>query len=167
MNKRSQVTGNVGLYFVCYHLSRLGWNAMPTSRNARGIDILAYDADCTRTISLQVKTLSKRAPVPLGKGLDRMLADYWVIVNNVETTPAVFVLTPDEIKERAHRGERDGNISYWLQPKDYELEQFRDCWDRIGTPYKPNHSVHRTAAGHGRSGVGFAADVHGSSRGGR
>ena len=30
-----------------------------------------------------------------------------------------------------------------------------------------NHSVHRTAAGHGRSGVGFAADVHGSSRGGR
>jgi len=30
-----------------------------------------------------------------------------------------------------------------------------------------NHSVHRTAAGHSRSGVGFAADVHASSRGGR
>ena len=30
-----------------------------------------------------------------------------------------------------------------------------------------NHSVHRTAAGHSRSGVGFAADVLASSRGGR
>jgi len=134
MKKNSQVTGNVGLYFVCYHLSRLGWNAMPTSRNARGIDILAYDTDCTRTISLQVKTLSKRPPVPLGTGLDRMLADYWIIVNNVEKTPAVFVLTPAEIRKRAHRGERDGNISYWLQPKDYEVKEFRDRWDRIGTP---------------------------------
>jgi len=30
-----------------------------------------------------------------------------------------------------------------------------------------NHSVHRTAAGHSRSSVGFAADVLPSSRGGR
>jgi len=30
-----------------------------------------------------------------------------------------------------------------------------------------NHSVHRTAAGHSRSGVGFAADALASSRGGR
>jgi len=36
--KDNQVTGNVGLYYVCYRLSRMGWNAMPTARNARGID---------------------------------------------------------------------------------------------------------------------------------
>lgn len=35
----SQITGNIGLFYACYELSRKGWNVMPTSRNARGIDI--------------------------------------------------------------------------------------------------------------------------------
>lgn len=134
MKKNSQITGNVGLYFACYHLSLLGWNAMPTSRNAKGIDILAYNSDCTHTISLQVKTLRKRAPVPLGKSIDRLLGDFWIIVSNVENTPSVFIMKPKEIHDRAHRGEKDGNISYWLQPKSYEVEEFRDKWNRIGTP---------------------------------
>ena len=35
MKLDAQVVGNVGLYYVCYKLSRLGWNVMPTARNAR------------------------------------------------------------------------------------------------------------------------------------
>lgn len=134
MKKNSQVTGNVGLYFVCYHLSLLGWNAMPTSRNAKGIDILAYNGDCSRTISLQVKTLSKRAPVPLGKSIEKLLGDFWVIVNNVEDAPRVFIMIPQEVRERAHRGEKDGKVSFWMQPKSYERDEFRGKWDRIGRP---------------------------------
>jgi hypothetical protein len=38
----NQAVGNVGLYYVCYRLSCLGWNVMPTARNARGVDILIY-----------------------------------------------------------------------------------------------------------------------------
>gem|GEM_PF-3520205 len=45
MSKDTQVTGNIGLYYACYQLSRMGWNAMPTARNARGIDIIAYNRD--------------------------------------------------------------------------------------------------------------------------
>jgi hypothetical protein len=51
----SQTVGNVGLYYDCYRLSRRGWNAMPTTRNARGIDILIYDQDAERKLSIQVK----------------------------------------------------------------------------------------------------------------
>ena len=132
---RPKVTGNIGLYFVCYHLSLRGWNAMPTSRNAKGIDILAYDEDCTRKISLQVKTLSKRSPVPLGKSIDQLLGDFWIIVNNIESGfPNVFVIKPEEVKKRAHRGEKNESISYWLQPKAYEVDEFREKWDRLGTP---------------------------------
>ena len=40
---KPQITGNIGLYYTCYQLSRLGWNVMPTSRNARGIDIPNVD----------------------------------------------------------------------------------------------------------------------------
>ena len=128
----AQIVGNAGLYFTCYRLSLLGWNAMPTSRNARGIDIVAYSRDGKRFLGIQVKSLSKRAPVPLGKSLDRVMGDFWVIIAKVVSEPTIFILTPEEIKKRAHRGEKDGRVSYWLQPKDYELEEFREAWHRIG-----------------------------------
>lgn len=130
----AQLTGNVGLYFVCYKLSLLGWNAMPTSRNARGIDILAYDVDCTRKVAIQVKTLSKRNPVPLGNSIEKLMGDFWVIINNVSVQPATYVMLPSEVKERAHRGEKDEKVSYWLQPKTYELPVFCEAWHRIGNP---------------------------------
>jgi hypothetical protein len=106
MNKDAQVTGNIGLYWTCYLLSRMGWNAMPTARNARGVDIIAYNHDCSRRISIQVKTLSKKNPVPLGTSLNKIMGDFWVIVNNVTTSPVAYVLLPSEVKKLAHRGEK-------------------------------------------------------------
>jgi hypothetical protein len=43
MKLEPQVTGNIGIDYACYMLSRMGWNVMPTARNARGIDIIAYN----------------------------------------------------------------------------------------------------------------------------
>jgi hypothetical protein len=128
-----QLTGNVGLYYCCYRLSLLGWNVMPTTRNARGVDIIAYSHDASRFVGVQVKALSKRNPVPLGTSLDRIMGDFWVIVNKVaSSSPAAFILLPSEVRERAHRGEKDGRVSYWLQPLDYEQSSFREAWERIG-----------------------------------
>lgn len=132
MKLDSQITGNVGLYYCCYRLSLLGWNVMPTARNARGVDIIAYDRGATRFIGVQVKALSKRNPVPLGTTLEKVMGDFWIIVNKVATSPSAFVLLPPEIKELAHRGEKDGRVSFWLQPTDYDQEPFREAWDRIG-----------------------------------
>jgi hypothetical protein len=112
----------------------MGWNAMPTARNARGVDIIAYNCDCSRTVSIQVKTLSKKNPVPLGASLDRIMGDFWVIVNNVIASPVAYVLVPSEVRRLAHRGEKDGRISYWLQPSSYCVEDFREAWKRIGEP---------------------------------
>lgn len=127
-----QLTGNVGLYYCCYRLSLLGWNVMPTARNARGVDLIAYNQDGTRFIGVQVKALSKRNPVPLGTSLEKVMGDFWIIVNNVASTPSSYVLLPSEVKERAHRGEKGQNISYWLQPGAYDTDAFREAWHRIG-----------------------------------
>lgn len=128
-----QLTGNVGLYYCCYRLSLLGWNVMPTARNARGVDIIAYSRDASRFVGVQVKALSKRNPVPLGSSLDKIMGDFWVIVNKVAApTPSAFILLPSEVRERAHRGEKDGRVSYWLQPGDYEQDPFREAWERNG-----------------------------------
>jgi len=134
MKKDVQVTANIGLYFTCYRLSCLGWNAMPTARNARGVDILAYNRDCTRVISLQVKTLSKRNPVPLGTSLEKIMGDFWIIVNDVQKQPNVYILTANEVKQRADRAEKDGRVSFWLQRRSYEVDGFREAWERMGKP---------------------------------
>ena len=90
-----QLTGNTGLYYTCYHLSLLGWNVMPTARNARGVDIIAYSQDATRKLAIQVKALSKRNPVPLGTSLENIMGDFWVVVNKVTSpAPSAFVLLP-------------------------------------------------------------------------
>jgi hypothetical protein len=43
------------------------------------------------------------------------------------------VLIPAEIRETVHRGEKDGKVSYWLQPRDYVIEKFCEKWERIGS----------------------------------
>jgi hypothetical protein len=129
----NQVVGNIGLYYVCYRLSRLGWNVMPTARNAKGIDIIIYSEDASRTHTVQVKALSQRSPVPLGGKLDGLLGEFFVICRNVALdTPECFVLTPTEVRALTHCGNKDGKNSYWLQPKQYESIQFHENWDRIG-----------------------------------
>ena len=129
-----QVVGNIGLYYVCYCLSRRGWNVMPTSRNAKGIDLLIYSQDASRTRTVQVKALSKASPVPLGRSLDHLFGDFFIICRDaVRETPVCFVLTPDEVRGLVHRGVKDGRVSYWLQPKAYAVERYREAWERIGS----------------------------------
>lgn len=130
----TQIVGNVGLYYVCYRLSLLQWNAMPTARNARGIDILAYSEDGSRKLSVQVKALSRRDPVPLGKGLENLIADWVIVLNGAASfplPPTCFVLTPAEIAKNVHVS-KDGKATHWLQPKQYDQPQFRERWERIG-----------------------------------
>lgn len=129
----SQTVGNVGLYYVCYRLSCAGWNVMPTARNARGVDVLIYSQDGARTCSIQVKALSRRNPVPLGKSVDSFFGDWVVICRNLMAEPQSFVLKPEEVRRLAHRGEKDGRVSYWLQPREYETDAYREAWARIGT----------------------------------
>jgi hypothetical protein len=60
-------------------------------------------------------------------------SDWWIIVTNAgSANPVCFIMKPGEVKQPAHRGEKEGRISYWLQPNQYEADEFREAWDRIG-----------------------------------
>jgi hypothetical protein len=131
LEMNAHIVGNIGLYFVCYELSKRGWNVMPTARNAKGIDIIAYNLTATRYIGVQVKSLSKKNPVPLGNSLEKIISDFWIIVNDLEGTPGIFLLRPDEVKARAHRTEKEGKVAFWLEPKSYQVPDFQGRWDRI------------------------------------
>ena len=43
------------------------------------------------------------------------------------------MLTPGEVRRLAHRAEKDGKVSFWLQPRDYGTDEFREKWERIGS----------------------------------
>lgn len=129
-----QGVGNIGLYYVCYRMSQLGWNVMPTARNARGVDLMAYSDDARLKVTVQVKALSKRAPVPLGEHLDHLFADWFIICSQATSVqPRCFILTPEEVRQRHHSGVgKNGKPSLWLQPKEYESADFAEKWERLG-----------------------------------
>src|SRR5215475_8657350 len=35
----TQIVGNAGMYYTAFRLSQRGWNAMPTTKNAKGPDL--------------------------------------------------------------------------------------------------------------------------------
>ena len=121
------IVGNTGLFYACYRLSRLGWNVMPITRNARGIDIIAYSQDASRFLSMQVKSLSKDPGVLLGRTLDSIIGQYWIIINGAGLEePVAFVMLADEVREKAICHEKDGKLSYWLDRRAYIQDQFRN-----------------------------------------
>jgi len=129
----NQITGNIGLYYACYKLSCLGWNVMPTARNARGVDIVAYDRTGSRYFGFQVKSLTKRNPVPLGKGVEALMGHFWIIIYEVRKDPEAFILTPADVRRLSHRTEKDERVAYWIEANAYDTPEFRDQWEqRIG-----------------------------------
>jgi len=131
----NQIVGNVGLYYVCYELSKCGWNVLPTSRNARGADLVIYNQTVTKTHTVQVKALSKKNPVPFGSNLDSLIAEYVIICRKVlDEKPEIFIAETDEIKNKISKMEKAGKISYWLETRAYEV--FSDKWDKIGEGWK-------------------------------
>lgn len=109
---------------------------MPTVRNARGADLYAASEGEVRVLPIQSKALSRRAPVPLGNSLDKLCSRWWVVTTLANSaSPVCYVLNLDEVKAAAHRGVNAGGIvSYWLQPKSYELPDYLEAWDRLGSP---------------------------------
>lgn len=125
-----QLVGNAGLYFVCYQLTKRGWNVLPTSRNAKGVDIVMYDESGERMHTLEVKALSKRDPVGVSAGPP--IPDFLIICRKVfEDTPEIFIMRGSEVADLIQMQKDQGKTSYWLETKHYE--EHKDAWDLIGT----------------------------------
>ncbi len=107
---------------------------MPTARNAKGVDIVGYGND-GRSFTVQVKALTKRNPVPFGKSLDHLPADYYVFVVNVDKDPIYHVLTRQELLDAkmSRFVSKKNGVGYWLEPKNYynKDEYVVDAWKKI------------------------------------
>ena len=84
----TQVIGNIGLFHVCYELSRRGLNVVPTSRNTRAVDVIVGSADFSKSATVQVKTSTTTLGTRVGpKEISQecaaqhaKLSNFWVFV---------------------------------------------------------------------------------------
>lgn len=129
----SAMTGNAGLNYASWQLSRRGWHVMPTIRNARGSDLIITNGDETIFFGVQSKALAKRNAVPLGTSLEGLRSDWWIITMHAnDAQPVCFILTLEEVRALAQKdlnGDR-----YWLNPPAFDRPEYREAWGRIGLP---------------------------------
>jgi len=126
-------TGVSGEYFVAAVLSRRGYVASLTLRNTRGIDILASNADATKSVGIQVKTchgtkpdwmMNKKAEADLAQNL------FYVFVCLPDSGMPVFYVVPRaEVAKYVRDSHRE-----WLatpgrggrQHVDSDMRRFKD-----------------------------------------
>ncbi len=129
----AHLTGNAGLNYAAWQLSRRGWHVMPTIRNARGSDLIVTNGDETKFFGVQSKALGKRHAVPLGRDIEGLRSDWWVITINANSVnPTCFVMSSDQVRKYAKK-DLNGD-SYWLNPPAYDRDEFREAWDQLGVP---------------------------------
>lgn len=133
---QSAMTGNAGLNYASWQLSRRGWHVLPTIRNARGSDLIVTDADETMFFGVQSKALSKRQAVPLGRNIEGLRSDWWIITMHANSdAPVCFIMSSSEVRERATQDKNGG--AFWLEPREFDRDEFRDAWERLGGAAAP------------------------------
>lgn len=89
------------------------------------------------------KALSKRHAVPLGRNLDDLRSEWWIITIHANSdNPVCFVMTTHEVRQLAQQDLNDG--AYWLSPPAYDRDEFREAWDRMRYRGSINVSGFRT-----------------------
>ena len=93
-------TGNIGLFYTCYCLAWHGWNVMPTIRNAKGADIFIISPN-GKKFGVQVKALSGKADVFIGKNYADISVDFWIVLMNVRGLdfPKSYIIPAEHIHE--------------------------------------------------------------------
>jgi len=143
-SKDTQVTGNIGLFYVCYELSRRGVNVTLTLGNTIAVDLIVGSVDFKHHKSVQVKTLRKTSPAigttsELKTKADALKkasrSDFWVHV----------VLADDNSVEHVFVWEGNNeelilrNKECWLFPT--QRVKYREKWE----PYLNNWQLIESA----------------------
>lgn len=138
MATKGQMTGMLGVYLVAAELSRLGFIVSPTSRSARGADLLVTDQECRKAWSIQVKT-NRRA---VGFWLVNRHASEWksdshayVFVNLRGTErPEYLVAASSHVAEKVRTNpSRTGSVWYEFHRIDRLFEN--EGWELFGDPH--------------------------------
>ena len=140
------LTGVAGEYFVAAELSRQGYVATLTLRNTRGVDILASNADASKTVTIQVKAnAGKKAYWILSEKAEGDTAEdlFYVFVRlNGSEAPDYYVVPRAEVAKyvtEKHKAWLAAPGRHGQKRNDSSMRVFRDpepkyhnAWETLG-----------------------------------
>lgn len=118
----AQINGMRGVYLVAAELARRGVIASPTSRSARGADILATTPDLSKAFSVEVKTTTNNA--------------YWQLAAHAKSTKSnshIYVF----VRIRKLKGKEE-EIAYYPASSKFVA---KSC--RLPNPARPEDKQYR------------------------
>jgi hypothetical protein len=150
--KSNNLVGITGEYFVCAELGKRGILALLTPKNNPLFDIVAVTLDASRTISIQVKTMSERNNLgwKLGSNVCERKNNpflYTILVNLTGQEIEYYIYEYDTLSERIENvyneylktPKRDGgkrkDIDFrWFDFKNFTKEDYarKNNWDILG-----------------------------------
>jgi hypothetical protein len=132
MASKNQLTGMRGVYLVAAELSKYGFIASPTSRSARGADILVTDQQCKYTFSVQVKTNARTFSFwLLNEHAKEMISPshFYVMVNLRDKGNKIeyFVVPSEIVAEKMAIAKQKNSMWYSFSYKD--AKDYENRWD--------------------------------------
>ena len=140
MVTKGQMTGMLGVYLVAAELSRLGFIVSPTSRSARGADLLVTDQECQKAWSVQVKTKSERAAKNswlLGAHAKTLKSDshVYVFVNiRGKESPEYMVVSSADVAAKMKTVVRTTGSTWYSFSRNNRLPDDAEGWELFGDP---------------------------------
>jgi hypothetical protein len=138
MATKGYMTGMRGVYLVAAELSRLGFIVSPTSRSARGADLLVTDQSCRKAWSIQVKTNKTPASFWL---LDKHAAwlrsgsHMYVFVNLKGESRPEYLVIPSEHVAVSMKTEIAKSGSIWYSFLRVDRPSDGEGWELFGDPH--------------------------------
>ncbi|MFA6402891.1 MAG: hypothetical protein WCX31_14920 [Salinivirgaceae bacterium] len=116
--KSNNLVGVTGEYFVCAELGKRGILALLTPKNNPLFDIVAVSPDASRTVTIQVKTMSERNKIGWKLGMDICTRKnnpllYTVLVNLTGSEIEYYIYEYDVLSERVEKA----YANYLMIPK--------------------------------------------------
>lgn len=137
--KSNNLVGVTGEYYVCAELGKRGILALLTPKNNPLFDIVAVSPDASRTVTIQVKTMSERNTQGWKLGMD--ICDrknnpllFTVLVNLTGKEIDYYIFEYDVLSEKVERGyaeylnkpKRDGSSRKDIAFRWFDFMMFTD-----------------------------------------
>jgi hypothetical protein len=129
--KPHHLVGQYGVYYVSARLSILGFNAVPTMRNTKTIDIVVENPDNGKATGVQVKT-QRRTREDVEKDYFRVRPGIPAKIDQEREFQVPFVLV--------YYDENDKKTRCFVVPKEEMLTLCKSFWNRY-----QDKTAHRTS----------------------
>ncbi len=147
MALKNQLTGMLGVYLTAAELTARGFIVSPTSRSARGADLLVTDQGCQHAWSVQVKTnAGPKNDWILSQDAEKLksASHIYVFVNlkgkDLLDRPDYLVVRSEEVANHVERyvaktgkhGAEGGSVWYYFARHD--RPRTAQGWEAFGNP---------------------------------